>query len=448
MAAYIPTIAPNLGALNASPFLPVPHLPNIVAEWAAIIPLVCHLASYKQDYQLLGHIALTGRIEIDLLPRLGVLAGIARLLRKGPEFIDEASSKGYSHRRVWDVKWGGTFPAANGAASAIIARYALENKLRATIKMPDKIPDAPGKAPTKSKQTTQHRRYQTLHVLRFYRKNSRYSWLYRLDTILASVATEALVLILMLGISVTLMLFGCFGTSVALLCGSFSQIACRGFSLVRPPGYLQSNEEDDQSCMLYSIHQNASIWYLFIGDRGVVDTLLNKTMVALPEKSHRRGLSTFLSLAHALQLLAMTYVAAQKGWDGLALVVFMVINAVWRWRHCDTLACKRWLESGGINIEAKSFEFTGRTMMLGAIQAFSGGTRMDWMDEIITPHPRRDAWLSRLHRLEGVGQEKTDSEGEIARWTAHDWEYIRRSSGLSFAAASVLKSEMRHTVEP
>ena len=478
MANYVPTVATNLGALNISPFLPVPHLPNIVAEWAAIIPLVCHLASYKHDYQLLGHVALTGRISVDLLPRLGVLAGIARLLNKGPEFIDEASSKGFANRKVWDVKWGGTFPCANGAASAMIARYALKNKTKSTMKMPDTIPSthqqpeshqslrptAPvattssqaqahnsedqtqtGAMPAGGTPPAQHRRYQTLHVLRFSRRPLRYSWFHQIHDISTSATCEALGHILIAALVVVLMLFGAFGTSTSLICGSVSQLACRCSKLVRPQGYLKSNEEDVQCCMLYSIHQNACVWYLFVGDRGVVDSLLNKTMITFPDGSRRLTLGSFLFFTHCVQLLAMTFVAAQKGWDGISLVVFMFINAIWRWTRCDTLTVKHWLEAEGVDIEAKSFDFTGRTMMLGAVQAFNGGNRKDWMDEILTPHPRRDAWLSRLCCLQEDDLEKGDSLRGSGNWTAHDWESIRRSADLAFAAASILKSEMRQT---
>lgn len=74
MATHQTKITPNIGAFNIAPYRPVPALPNIVAEWTDIIPLVCHLAKYKSDYQLVGHTIMTGRLSVGIFPRLGVLA--------------------------------------------------------------------------------------------------------------------------------------------------------------------------------------------------------------------------------------------------------------------------------------------------------------------------------------------------------------------------------------
>jgi len=140
MGTYFTPNIPNLGALNVTPYLPAPSLPNIVAEWAAIIPLVFHLADYKRDYHVVGQVAMTARISTGIFPRLGDLAGTARLLNNGPDFVDQASSCGNSSRTVRDVIWGGSFPAANGSASLMIAKYALVKMKQSIIKMPDTIP--------------------------------------------------------------------------------------------------------------------------------------------------------------------------------------------------------------------------------------------------------------------------------------------------------------------
>ena len=81
--------------------LPIP--PNIMAEWTALIPLVAHLASYRHDHQLAGEAALSGRLNVSLFPRLGVLDGIARLLAGGPDFLDRVSTLDEVNRHVWDV---------------------------------------------------------------------------------------------------------------------------------------------------------------------------------------------------------------------------------------------------------------------------------------------------------------------------------------------------------
>lgn len=51
--------------------------------------------------------------------------------------------------------------------------------------------------------------------------------------------------------------------------------------------------------MLVASHQNANVWYLLRGERGVIDTSLKKTMVSFSGKC--KVLATWLYLAHGLQ---------------------------------------------------------------------------------------------------------------------------------------------------
>ncbi|KAI1080625.1 hypothetical protein F5B20DRAFT_539979 [Whalleya microplaca] len=101
----------NYGSLGVAPIIFVSPLPTIVAEWAAIIPLVVHLASPRDDYITTGIIALSGSLSVDLLPRLGTLLGYSRLLSRGTKFLDYASTRGGSSRVVYDVSWGSVFPS-------------------------------------------------------------------------------------------------------------------------------------------------------------------------------------------------------------------------------------------------------------------------------------------------------------------------------------------------
>jgi len=94
----------------------------------------------------------------------------------------------------------------------------------------------------------------------------------------------------------------------------------------------------------------------------------------------------------------MTSTTAQKAWDGVMLVFLMLPDFLWRMQYQDRFLAGRWLEEEGVEVVAKKFEFTGRTMMLGAIQSFSGSQKTEWVDGIVTPHPRRDAWLERLRQ--------------------------------------------------
>lgn len=90
----------NLGTLDIHCLIPLAPLAKIFAEWIVIIPLVCHLASIQQSYQLIGNIALTGLLHVGLFPKLGVTDNIARFLKEGCEYIDRASSTGNTKQEV------------------------------------------------------------------------------------------------------------------------------------------------------------------------------------------------------------------------------------------------------------------------------------------------------------------------------------------------------------
>jgi len=80
---------PGVGTINTHPLWKLPQLPNIVSEWAAIIPLICHLASFRTDYETAGRVSLLGRLTVSMFPRLGDLASLSRLCKNGPEYLDE-----------------------------------------------------------------------------------------------------------------------------------------------------------------------------------------------------------------------------------------------------------------------------------------------------------------------------------------------------------------------
>ena len=79
------------GTANTQLFWKLPQLPSLVSEWAALIPLVCHLASFQTDYQTTGRVSLLGRLTVSMFPRLGDLASLSRLCKDGPEYLDEVS---------------------------------------------------------------------------------------------------------------------------------------------------------------------------------------------------------------------------------------------------------------------------------------------------------------------------------------------------------------------
>ncbi|MCJ1240189.1 hypothetical protein MMC14_008189 [Varicellaria rhodocarpa] len=494
----------NLGALGVSPRLKSSRVPTFLAEWAALIPLLCHLTSRHHDHQFIGEVSLAGSVYISLFPKLGVLKGITQLLEEGSEFLDRASSIGGRCSEVWDVNWGSVFPCANGAASAMVAACALQ-KGRQAIRIPEFIllnvsPNDAHSTPVESdddaestssrkclglelgganrnrkKRLTIHdnvelstlgssslnssstrganqhlsnylpstsskeqfRRYQTLHVMKFGRDNVKIPW-YRLFSYSASARWYQVLSSILLGCSASVLcLYGLYGTAGAVLFGAISRLACSLIQIQRPPGFLENNELQ-KACMLVGVHQNSSVWYLYIGDRGVVDTLLNKTMVIISGRSS--VLLCFFRVFHIFQLLSMSYVAAEKGWDGISMVFFMLIAEGFMWCGRDLQVAKHWLGVEGITVEAKSFEFSGRTPMVGAIQRFSGSKNSRWMDDLVCPSPRREAWLERLGVMtNSEPSQKYDDLGEF------DKRWVDINVTLGMRAADLLQAQFSNS---
>jgi len=446
----------RLGSLGIVSLIPCPPLPNIIAEWAAILPLVCHLASQRDDYVTTGEIALLGKLNVGLFPRLGTLSGLARLLGRGTKFLDYASARGGSSCTVWDIKWGNVFPCANGAARAAISGYLMNRDRPPLQRMPETLTRQPQgnnskRSPRQNSSTTKSthnltqdeksnltievrhaeeeliRRYQILHVYRFHRKQRRKTLRCRLNQLRLSKLCYILWFAMLICVAIWLGLFGAYGTAAIIVCTSVSGLVALSVSIRRPSGYLRNNETHDPF-MLSASHGNATEWHLYIGDRAIVDTLLNKPMFVVPEGQLAHLVARWFRFAHLLQLAAMTFVAAQKAWDGVCLVVLLAIHWAFHWSlRGKTVACD-WLEREGVEAEVKSFEFGGRSAMLGAIQIFSRSDITSWMDKIMVPHPRRDAWLKRLQ-----GEETTDD------FDTHDARWIEFASEASLASAEVLE---------
>lgn len=102
-----------------------------------------------------------------------------------------------------------------------------------------------------------------------------------------------------------LVLLGAYGSSIVLLSSVLSKVVCFFINMSRPPGYHESNERQE-GCMLSAAHNNASTWYLYIGDRGVVDWLLNKIMLTLPSATSTL-MNIFAAYFHSAQLLHPCY---------------------------------------------------------------------------------------------------------------------------------------------
>ncbi|KAI1394166.1 uncharacterized protein F4822DRAFT_39283 [Hypoxylon trugodes] len=460
MAIFLSGTEARLGALNIAPAVLLPPLPNIVSEWSSIVPLICHLASVRDDYKTTGDVALLGRVSIGLFPKLGTLAGLSRLLSQGPDYLDQASTRGGSSRTVWDVQWGSVFPLANGAASAAIVEYARHRHAQKHTRIPEAVPSPKDNKPrtVQEKSTTsssssdgdyqksahkplvtekwrplserQFRRYQTLYVLRFKRERKTTGRNFKFEDIGQTTTFHVFSFIVLISIAVALSFVGSYGTAVVIIMSAISRITTQRVSVLRPTGYLQNNESHD-ACMLVAPHQNANVWYLYVGDRSIVDTLLNKPMLAVPQNQYNWLVAKWLAFAHLLHIAAMTFTAGQRGWDGVCMVALLAIDRVLRWHFCTKTYARDWLEREGYTVDIESFEFSGRAPMIGAIQLYSGSKVTRWMDDIFVPHPRRDAWLENM--ING---------GEIKGLPSHDVEWVRRATYLSQTGARIMKEKL------
>lgn len=410
----------------------------------------------------MGEAGLMGRLSVNLFPKLGVTSGIAQFLDEGADFIDRTSKHNQAHS-VFDVTWGSHFPASNGSASTVIAKHALRHHARsqttcathhsnvvesawqsikgslrargckrswiATCKSIEE--DQHRKAPT-------HRRYQTLHVLRFNRSQVRRAWRVTWHLLLCSFACQMISIVCLLLASIFFIIFEMYGSAGALFVGAGSRAACQFLGLERPSGYLANNEKHE-AWMLTAQNTNASSWYLYTGDRGVIDGLLNKHLILPPAAS--KILKTWFSVSHALQLLSMTFVAAQKGWDGPAMMVLILLNWLFEWQWNDEQMAETWLAVEGITAEARTFCFTGRTQMLFSILLLSESKTTAWMNSIMAPHHRLEVLKQRLSSpRQDAGQMFTEKERELDRF---DQDWVQLQEGLAREGADVLRRELK-----
>jgi hypothetical protein len=481
----------DLGSLGIGAYIWNPPLPTIIAEWAALIPLIIHLASSQSEYHMIGQAALEGRIATGLFPKLGHLDGIARFLSCGSNFLECASNRSGLDSIVWDVSWGSIFPCANGAAREIVTDYALRNVCQ-VVKVEDWIKEA--KTPKESHLTTattgfaeekytsaatphpkigvparplgyskldlkskqRFQRTQTLHIIEITRGTTNISWRSKVDLIVESKPADVLYVLLLLALATPLCLFGAYGTGSVVLSRVLSRIACHCLPIERPLGYLFNNEAHE-ACMLTAVHENATTWCLYRGDRAVVDWLLNKPMISI--RPSKTTLYYYFRFSHCFQLLAMTYVAAQKGWDGVCLFLLMLVVGIIHSAFGRHRSVEEWLRKEQIILKAHSFELAGRTPMIGAIQLLSNEDSSsrnngppqprytDWMDGILAPCPRRDSWIQKL-----LGAAKNLETSSVAQdceaLSVGDSRWVENHTRWAKQAAHCIRTEIERAEKP
>lgn len=397
----------------------------------------------------MGRTSLAESINVGVFPRLGVVENIACLIKEGSDYLDRACSVSEFRREVWDVNWGSQFPCANGSASDIIFSHALRSAPPRIQVAPDPpaSPEKNGTVKGKLEKKVGFTRPQVLHVIRCYRTGSstasatarristrrKLHWLY-----------ESVMIVATLGSGAVALLFGLYGTFAAALVSATFQIARSCIVVHTPNSFLLDNESGSiPACMLVANHQNASSWYLFCGDRGVVDGVLNKNMIFSVESRFGK-LGTFclipiLRLLACLQILILTYVAAQKGWDGIGLLAFIIVAWITEdlIKHEDHLASS-WARRYDVHFDSRSFEFKGRVSMIGAIQIYKKDPTRNWLDGILVPSERRDLWLK------VISEGKFECKDDDPVWDNVDEgvkKFAKDNMARSKTAADVMEKE-------
>ncbi|KAA8910083.1 hypothetical protein FN846DRAFT_760591, partial [Sphaerosporella brunnea] len=386
-------------------------LPPVLAEWASLTALTIYLeSSFRHDYQCAGQISLTKKLSIGVLPKLLAIGSVTKLLRDREDFLDMAITSGPSMLCL-DVQWGNHFPCANSAATAAVVKHILScckgkyisiHELSSWTRsgcqqlarrLSTRGSDfASNSVPDLLSQRLGRQRKQTLHVLSFTKKASATCppHLHRQDERREQSLAVAETFIALF-LTAILILTGNYGSGVLVLLTGITRTLSRSVVLERPESYLASDDEQRQRCILAGAHENASTWYLFLGDVSLIDTLLIKPMVIVPPNQSRYLILSF-ALIHVLQLLLITYVASQKQWDGVCLLLLVLLAVAIEKTLGDTRHAKEWLQASGYECETVTCEFAGRHDLMGAVQCIAGGKETAWMDKVLQIAKRRTVW--------------------------------------------------------
>ncbi|KAK8044579.1 hypothetical protein PG993_004603 [Apiospora rasikravindrae] len=260
------------------------------SEWASLLPLVFHLTDSYSAHHIVGDVSLRGKLRLGILPRLGILRNLARLLEYPFEFLDLATTGAVS-QTVYDVNWGSVFPAANGAAcsrltSFLAARAGSVKHLPDFVKpppcstsqststsksslKPDVVPMPWQNCEPPKTQSPPFRRYQVLTITQFRRASGQPSDAETHQSSVFATWRSALYAASLVVLAFCLIAMGGYGSAATLLL-SLTTSAVAHFTrvkVVRPPGYM-ANNEGTNGCMLLAAHQNSNVWHLFCGDRG------------------------------------------------------------------------------------------------------------------------------------------------------------------------------------
>jgi len=158
-----------------------------------------------------------------------------------------------------------------------------------------------------------------------------------------------------------------------------------------PPAYLADDETSKVSneCLLLSIHQNTSTWYLFTGSHSIVDTFSTSIWCYQSTARYLFAAVPVPSLPFTESLWfphfdAVTETATHKQEDRILLLVLLVIAWASDLVYCrNSAAARRWLRSEGVDARAASFHFSERTSILGDHPT----ARVEWDQQIDGSNP-------------------------------------------------------------
>ena len=165
--------------------------------------------------------------------------------------------------------------------------------------------------------------------------------------------------------------------------------------------------------------------------------MLNKTTLAIPSATQSQIF--YFRLAHLMQLLAMTFVAAQKGIDGVSLIVLLVSNYGVQYLFGGHRISRQWLEAEKVSVDAYTFRFSGRTPMIGVIHALSQAHDAAWMESVMAPCPRISVWLTELKRSADMrGGLDVDRQG----LNPSDCAWVPLNTQLTLQAETLIRTEL------
>jgi len=298
---------------------PPENIPQILVEWCSLVPLTIYLAGARTDFDLAGEVSLRGRLSVSVIPKVGAFGAVARVLRQGEVFFDSANAAGET-LKVFDVQHGSVFQCYNCAAAAQVAEAAfkgyggdtaiteddlvnwitkhrdqLENELMVARFDDGKPGDGEHWYGFEEQRDSRkiYGRRQVLNVIHIRRaagsvqepRSGIARKIYVIPDFIrrGKIASYYGELILLVGIVVVLVGAGCPGCAALLLIGAVSRFFVHHTTIGRPPQYLMNRTDYNEGCMLVAVHDNAAVWTLYHGERGLIDALLNKPMV-----NHRR----------------------------------------------------------------------------------------------------------------------------------------------------------------